>query len=223
MSDDADDNSINNNNNNNNNNSSSNSDNGDDNQHDDDGAAAADKPLVWVPLAQRKRQRRDAARRVFQQQPKKRVALADDDNEPEAEQQETFTAGPRAAISLLDQVALDLVQKAHETEADKMLKEEKELMKAFDEFKPLVSVQTAAAGIQYTEPIKRAWRAPRFVESLTPQQVDKIRANFHIITSGDDIPPPVTRFKDLKLPRCVLDMLANAGIARPTPIQMQGL
>jgi ATP-dependent RNA helicase DDX41 len=50
-----------------------------------------------------------------------------------------------------------------------------------------------------------------------------VRENFHILTSGDDVPPPVTRFADLKLPRVILDELQSSGITRPTPIQMQGL
>ena len=183
-----------------------------------------EKPLVWVPLAQRKRQRRETARKRIQQPSKRQNQNFEEELRRQEELEQTeFLEGPRAKISLLDQVALDLVQKSQETEAEKKLKEEKELMKAFDEFKPLVSVQSAAAGIEYKEPIKREWRAPRFIEEMTPEQVDKVRANFHIITSGDDIPNPVTRFKDLKIPRCILNMLESAGINRPTPIQMQGL
>ena len=40
---------------------------------------------------------------------------------------------------------------------------------------------------------------------------------------GVDVPPPCKRFVDMKLPKPVLDKLAEKGITRPTPIQMQGL
>lgn len=134
---------------------------------------------------------------------------------------------------------------------DQKLKEEQELQKAFEEFKPLVSVAEAAQGITYSEPVQRSWRAPRFVEvrrrelvcararalnlsnsfffsspvaqALRSEQVDKIRNTYHILVSGDDVPNPVTRFCDLKIPSAIVDVLASSGIMRPTPIQMQGL
>ena len=37
------------------------------------------------------------------------------------------------------------------------------------------------------------------------------------------MPNPVTRFKDLKVPNCIVQLLSNKGIKKPTPIQVQGL
>lgn len=44
-----------------------------------------------------------------------------------------------------------------------------------------------------------------------------------IIANGEDIPKPSLTFEDLRLPRPVLQVLAQKQIFRPTPIQMQGL
>lgn len=50
-----------------------------------------------------------------------------------------------------------------------------------------------------------------------------IRDQFHISVSGDNIPPPLPSFQQMKLPPPVLRVLAEKGIKRPTPIQIQGI
>ena len=40
---------------------------------------------------------------------------------------------------------------------------------------------------------------------------------------GEDIPPPIRTFRELKFPAPLLDALTARGIMRPTPIQIQGL
>lgn len=39
---------------------------------------------------------------------------------------------------------------------------------------------------------------------------------------GDDIPPPIKHFEELRVPTPILDGLKKKGIFRPTPIQVQG-
>ena len=186
-----------------------------------DNGGQQEEELRWVP--HRKRQL-SSLLRVTTQGPTKRVQKSNDDDADETRGGESeYTAGPRAKISLLDQVALELVKKPEVTEAELKLKEEKELMKAFDEFKPLVSVVEAAKGIEYKEAIRRSWRAPRHIENMPQERVEKIRSQFHILVSGDDVPPPVTRVVDLKIPAAIVDVLKASNIQRPTPIQMQGL
>ena len=43
------------------------------------------------------------------------------------------------------------------------------------------------------------------------------------VAEGKNIPPPLTTFKDIKLPPPMITYLANKGIKKPTPIQIQGL
>jgi hypothetical protein len=39
------------------------------------------------------------------------------------------------------------------------------------------------------------WTAPTYVRDRTEEENDKIREKFHILVSGDDIPPPIPEFK----------------------------
>lgn len=50
-----------------------------------------------------------------------------------------------------------------------------------------------------------------------------IRDQFHISVSGDNIPPPLPTFQQMKLPPPILKVLADKGIKKPTPIQIQGI
>jgi ATP-dependent RNA helicase DDX41 len=51
----------------------------------------------------------------------------------------------------------------------------------------------------------------------------KIREMFHIHTEGDQVPPPLTTFRDMKLPPPILKHLESKGIKKPTPIQIQAM
>jgi len=201
-----------------------------------------DQPLVWVPLHKRKLEQASRVQRTLQAAANRtNGSAADDDDDDGADdaaavsRRQRVDAEPagaaaaeaptRAKLSLLDEIALDLVMKKSEEElaSERRAAEEKELMKAFDDFKPLVSVQEAARGVEYTEPMKRSWCAPRWLVRAGAAKAAEVRENFHIIVNGDDVPPPVTRFADLKLPRAITEELKRSGITRPTPIQMQGL
>lgn len=46
---------------------------------------------------------------------------------------------------------------------------------------------------------------------------------FHIHVDGQNVPPPLTSFKDMKLPPPILKHLESKGIKKPTPIQIQGM
>lgn len=53
--------------------------------------------------------------------------------------------------------------------------------------------------------------------------MQRVRDHFYIICEGHHLPPPVPAFEDMRLPPSILRYLADAGIKKPTPIQMQGL
>ena len=50
-----------------------------------------------------------------------------------------------------------------------------------------------------------------------------IRQKLRIDATGDHIPPPLTTFKSMRLPRATLRCLRKSKIKAPTPIQTQGL
>ena len=47
------------------------------------------------------------------------------------------------------------------------------------------------------------------------------RKKWAIIVEGENIPPPVTTFQDMKLPQPVIEHLKSKGITKPTPIQAE--
>jgi ATP-dependent RNA helicase DDX41 len=52
---------------------------------------------------------------------------------------------------------------------------------------------------------------------------DRIRQKWHILVEGDNVPPPIKTFKEMKFPQCLLQLLKVKGITHPTPIQIQGI
>lgn len=48
-----------------------------------------------------------------------------------------------------------------------------------------------------------------------------MRDKFHIITEGDNLPPAITDFADMRMPKSILRFLETKNIKKPTPIQMQ--
>lgn len=67
-----------------------------------------------------------------------------------------------------------------------------------------------AKGIQYTEPLRsryafwspiisllilyQSWSPPQYILERTPEQNQKLRDKYHILTEGDNIPAPIEHF-----------------------------
>ncbi|XP_050398805.1 probable ATP-dependent RNA helicase DDX41 isoform X2 [Patella vulgata] len=86
-----------------------------------------------------------------------------------------------------------------------------------------MGVAELAKGIQYEDPIKTGWRPPRYIMNMPEAKHDKLRKKWHILVEGDNIPPPIKSFREMKFPKPVLVGLKKKGISRPTPIQVQGI
>lgn len=69
-------------------------------------------------------------------------------------------------------------------------------------------------------PVAAGWKAPSHIRHMPEKEKDEIRKAWHILVEGEDVPPPVKSFKDLRLPEPMLRVLKKKGIARPTPIQV---
>jgi len=52
---------------------------------------------------------------------------------------------------------------------------------------------------------------------------DRVRAKYHILVEGEEIPPPLKTFHDMKFPPALIKALDTKGIKKPTPIQTQGI
>lgn len=86
-----------------------------------------------------------------------------------------------------------------------------------------MSISIIFTGIQYYEPIKTSWRAPRYILEMSESQHDKTRQELRILVEGEDIPPPLKRFAEMKFHKSIIDGLKDKKIKTPTPIQVQGI
>jgi len=87
----------------------------------------------------------------------------------------------------------------------------------------LQAAKEVASGVVYDTPMPSSWTVPRYIVRQGPAAWEKVRKEWHMEVQGNDIPPPLKRFADMKFPKPIQDVLATRGINKPTPIQMQGL
>lgn len=106
---------------------------------------------------------------------------------------------------------------------EQLVQQEKEMIEHLSDRKTLMSVRELAKGITYTEPLATGWKPPSAIRHLPPQAADNIRKQWHILVEGEEVPPPIKNFKDMRFPEPILKMLKAKGIVQPTPIQVQGL
>ncbi|KAL5492551.1 hypothetical protein ACEPAI_3998 [Sanghuangporus weigelae] len=115
------------------------------------------------------------------------------------------------------------VEDAQKTEAERTEEADAAILAAIASRKKLASDLELAKGIQYTEPLKTSWRPPRFIRERPYETNQKIREQYHILVDGEDVPPPISSFTDMKIPEILVKHLKSKGIVSPTPIQIQGL
>ena len=87
----------------------------------------------------------------------------------------------------------------------------------------LQSNEEIAKGVKYTESLKTTWMPPKYIREQPESAHDLIRAKWHILVEGENCPPPIKSFKEMKVPQCILDALTKKNITRPTPIQVQAI
>ncbi|CAE6400567.1 unnamed protein product [Rhizoctonia solani] len=189
--------------------------------------------VPYVPVAKRREERvkrleqlastdEAEARRRQREEAKRREEEADEERQADEAREEA-----RRQRTLLDRAQEVKKKKAEEdaqkTELEKLEEADKEILEAIASRKKLVSDWERAKGIQYTESLKTTWRPPRFVRDRTEEENTKIRETHHIIAEGDNIPPPIASFADMKVPKQLLLHFKSKRIFAPTPIQIQGL
>jgi ATP-dependent RNA helicase DDX41 len=128
----------------------------------------------------------------------------------------------------LDQAAAlqQTMMSATEREQQQRLDEERRILREASQVQTnaLQAASEIASGVVYQKPMPSTWTAPKWLLEQGPQAWDKIRKEWHMDVQGVDVPPPVKRFVDLKLPKPIINYLQiKKNIQKPTPIQMQGL
>jgi len=87
----------------------------------------------------------------------------------------------------------------------------------------LLSSEEIATGTRRTESLPTTWSAPKYILNRTEAEHDEVRNKWHILIEGENCPPPIKSFAEMKVPQCILDALQKKNISRPTPIQVQGI
>ena len=67
------------------------------------------------------------------------------------------------------------------------------------------------------------WTPPRYILSRPKHKHEELRKKHHILVEGEDLPPPIKYFKEMKFPCTIIHALKHKGIVKPTPIQIQGI
>ena len=128
-------------------------------------------------------------------------------------------------VSLLEQhkELQEVAEEKKETIAEKQKKEEEEILARIGEATALKGVAELATGVEYTESIKTSWKAPSYILGLPQARHRRVWKKYGIDVDGDDPPPPLKTFEDMKLNPSVINGLRDKNIKKPSPIQMQGI
>ncbi|CAJ2663393.1 DEAD-box ATP-dependent RNA helicase 35-like [Trifolium pratense] len=165
----------------------------------------------YVPVAKR---RAMEAQKILQRKGKASAAIDD-----ESEKLKVVETKP----SLLVKASQLKKDQPEISVTEQIVQQEKEMIENLPDNKTLKSVRELAKGITYTEPLPTGWKPPLHIRRMSKKGCELIQKQWHIIVDGEEIPPPIKNFKDMRFPDPILKMLKTKGIVQPTPIQVQGL
>ncbi|KAI9291128.1 P-loop containing nucleoside triphosphate hydrolase protein [Neoconidiobolus thromboides FSU 785] len=156
-----------------------------------------------------------------------------EDEKEELKQADEFVKIPSEFVRTSNQTLLvqaAQIQKEKElkdigkTESEKKIEEDLKILELVTrKEKELAGAHELAKGIKYTEPMGSSWKPLNRTLKLSEQELDMNRKKHHIIVDGEDIPPPIIKFEELRFPKCITRYLRKRGIKKPSPIQIQGL
>ncbi|KAG2747484.1 P-loop containing nucleoside triphosphate hydrolase protein [Suillus brevipes Sb2] len=150
--------------------------------------------------------------------------LEREDAEREEERQREKTRKERPLLMEAQEVhERKAAENAKKTEVEKEEEADAEILAAIASRRKLASDLELAKGISYTDSLTTSWRPPKYIRERTDEQHRRLREKYHIIVDGEDIPPPIEHFSDMKIPESMLQFLKSKKITTPTPIQLQGI
>lgn len=186
----------------------------------------------YIPAKQRQKARLEALRRKLYQKDSASESPSNSPEPPSHIDASLVEVDPKfvrtTTSSLIDQAAdiirLRQVIESEKTEREKNQEEDKKILEAVSKMdKNLASAQELAQGIKYTESLKTSWRPIAKYRKMSEDEHSENRAKWLIVAEGEDIPPPIRSFKEMRFPKPILSYLRHKGIRKPTPIQTQGL
>lgn len=157
------------------------------------------------------------------------------DDVMEVDERENITADIRPAVR--EQQPLSLLDRAVELRKERMnlssveIKQQQQqyseqlLLKEANQVQTnaLMSSEDIATGHKYTDSLVTSWTPPAYLSNRDESAHDEVRKKWHILIEGDNCPPPIKSFREMKVPSVLIDALERKGINRPTPIQVQGI
>ncbi|KAH6918823.1 DEAD-box protein abstrakt [Coprinopsis sp. MPI-PUGE-AT-0042] len=189
-----------------------------------------DNYVPYVPIAKRREEKLAKLQSWGVRSGKDRIKKPEDEaaeKEDELKEEELRREKTRKERTLLVEAQQVHQKKAAEdskkTADQKADEADAEILEAIKSRRKLASDLELAKGIQYTDPIPSSWRPPGFIRERSEEQHTAIRDKYHIIVEGDDVPPPIETFRDMKIPEPILQYLKANKITSPTPIQLQGI
>ncbi|KAL1517438.1 hypothetical protein ABEB36_001203 [Hypothenemus hampei] len=194
-------------------------------QYDSKSDSEDDNYVPYVPVKERKKLKLQKIGRLGQIKDSDPSKSLSENELGEDEDEETQIWGRKNNIPLLDQhnELRKLAEAKKVSAAERQLKKEEEILEIVAEKKALMGVSELAKGIQYSDPIKTSWRPPRYILLLPNSRHENLRNKLRILVEGDEIPPPLRTFKDMKLHEGIIEGLKGKHIRKPTPIQVQGI
>lgn len=184
----------------------------------------------YVPVAQRRQEKlaklsswaKTSDRRGLVSTPEDQADELNGEDEEEVRREKSRK--DRTLLAEAQEVHLKkATEDAMKTEAERREEQDAEILAAIAARRKLASDLELAKGIQYTEPLKASWCPPKHIREKTQEQLARIRDKYHIVVEGEDVPPPIEHFADMKIPDGITRHLRKNKIIKPTPIQIQGI
>ena len=107
-------------------------------------------------------------------------------------------------------------------EEESVVEEGKILESIDNQMKPLMSVKELAKGVEYTESMGATWRPPARIRATSEAERQAIRDKWHILVEGEEPPPPIKSFRDMRFPPAVLAALARRASTSPRRSRSRG-
>ncbi|KAI9508469.1 P-loop containing nucleoside triphosphate hydrolase protein [Russula earlei] len=143
----------------------------------------------------------------------------EDEEQEEERRREKVRRGRALLVEAQEVHSKKASEDAKKTEAEKAEEVDAQILAAIASRKKLASDRELAKGIRFLH----RWVPPRYIRARSEEKNQKIRETYHIIVDGEDIPPPIESFEDMKIPQPLLKFLTSKRIIDPTPIQLQGI
>jgi len=128
-------------------------------------------------------------------------------------------------VSLLEQhkELQEIAEERKESVVEKQRKEEEKILASVAENTALMGVSELATGVVYKEPIKTSWTPPRYILSMPQSRHVRVWKKYCVDIDGDDPPPPLKTFQDMKFHSSIISTLEKKEIRKPSPIQMAAI